>query len=367
MEQQGGRAAWINMTVDQVMWPRATSLANCDATAGTYWIDDDTSATPTLYVHIAGGGNPTGDGHAYEVSARLSPIQAYTRADCAAYSLELRLPGYTGGAWFTVERCTLDDLLVPSGNYHSIIYGPGSVVSNLVVGDAYCDPAQTMTAIEVYAEDGRARTTTTDTCRVTVNHPECNPVAYGGHTDGVHRDAARLYSGCYASGCVAAYSGYDVDQLTIAAPASGPALPRQVSVGSNTVILNATLASTSDTVGFQGPGLTLTVTNSSLTPGSGQTAIVSVADSTTILLSGATFPSADQAVYHAGAAAVLHANACQVHAQYAFRLPGADAAYIGDYNHFKAGVQFQYRSGAYIGLAAWQIATGQDTHSVEDL
>lgn len=49
---------------------RATSIANCDATPGSFYAPAVGASPQTIHVHATGGGNPSGNGRLYEVSLR---------------------------------------------------------------------------------------------------------------------------------------------------------------------------------------------------------------------------------------------------------------------------------------------------------
>lgn len=55
---------------DGVPLPLASSLANCNSTAGTYFWVENSSTDITVYIHPTGSGDPTSNGKIYEVTKR---------------------------------------------------------------------------------------------------------------------------------------------------------------------------------------------------------------------------------------------------------------------------------------------------------
>lgn len=66
---------WVSAWEDTTRMVRATSVANCDATANSYYPSADTGAPPiTLYVHASDNSNPAVSGKVYKFSKRANAV-----------------------------------------------------------------------------------------------------------------------------------------------------------------------------------------------------------------------------------------------------------------------------------------------------
>lgn len=64
----------VNVWENNAYLTYASSIANCDATPGSYFPSSNTTAPITLYINPVGSTNPTSDGNTYEFSSRQSGV-----------------------------------------------------------------------------------------------------------------------------------------------------------------------------------------------------------------------------------------------------------------------------------------------------
>ena len=70
---------WVNAWENGSFLVRATSIANCDATPGSYYPNADTgngTIPTTLYIHTNNGSNPGRNGRLYEYSKRQYALRS---------------------------------------------------------------------------------------------------------------------------------------------------------------------------------------------------------------------------------------------------------------------------------------------------
>lgn len=117
--------------------PLASSLANCDSTAGTYYVADPTTSPQTVYVHATGDGNPASNGKVYEYSQRDYGFDGWTtlRTGTTLTGIWTRRNLDNNGSaqlFGTVDGCVFSD-----GTKHNVLLEPGSTINNSFITNCY--------------------------------------------------------------------------------------------------------------------------------------------------------------------------------------------------------------------------------------
>lgn len=122
---------------DGVFLVRATSAANCDATAGSYYPSSETASPYTLYVHATGSGDPAVNGKLYETNTRLYGVEAFARTNTTIHGVWTRRNLGTDGSIRTGKVALVDNVLITDGNRHSIYVQDNTTFSNSEVQNSY--------------------------------------------------------------------------------------------------------------------------------------------------------------------------------------------------------------------------------------
>jgi hypothetical protein len=121
------KANWINAFENGTTLVTATSIANCDATAGSVFVSSHTSGTPTIYIHASDNSDITTNGKLYEYSSRLFGINL-AGADCSVRNLTARRNHHDDGSIVIYgARPTLTGISCLQGTKHNCYCEPGTV------------------------------------------------------------------------------------------------------------------------------------------------------------------------------------------------------------------------------------------------
>lgn len=124
-------AGFVRMWETGVGLTLATSLLNCEATAGTYYYASAPNAiaalAQTLYVHPTGSGNPSTNGKVYEFNSRAYGIVAdgVTYTNCIFSGLWTRRNGANNGSVEMGQYGTLQNHLAEDGFKHCVYVSGG--------------------------------------------------------------------------------------------------------------------------------------------------------------------------------------------------------------------------------------------------
>lgn len=132
-----GTKTWINIYEDDSNLAYVTSLANCQSTAGSYYVSSHTSATPTVYIHPTGGGNPASNGKVYEVTTRLYGINADTRTGIRLTGITTRRNLHENGSTAVFTGARLTNCRFEDGSKHNVIYRENSILTDCVAENSY--------------------------------------------------------------------------------------------------------------------------------------------------------------------------------------------------------------------------------------
>jgi hypothetical protein len=126
-----------NIWEDNKVYTQATSLANCQATAGSCFFSSYTAASGTLYIHPYGSTDPTSDGKVRAWSKRFTVIDL-AGANCVVSSVRTRRARNNNGSmvlsgrYGTIRGCTIED-----GHKHVALMGAGATVDGCTFHNSY--------------------------------------------------------------------------------------------------------------------------------------------------------------------------------------------------------------------------------------
>ncbi len=121
---------------DGVRLVRATSIANCDATDGSFYCPLEAAmvlgGAYTMYVHATGGGNCASNGKTYEITARLwsCSVGSETAPGAEVYGIECRRGGHHNGPLEVGRNCYVSDCVVRFGEAHGIYIDSGTCANS---------------------------------------------------------------------------------------------------------------------------------------------------------------------------------------------------------------------------------------------
>jgi hypothetical protein len=131
---------WVNAWEDGKFLVRATSIANCDATPGSYYPSADTgngTIPITLYIHTGNGSNPATNGKLYEYSKRQN---AFVSVDPKVTVLGLwtrRNLNNNGSFALTGMGSLAVDILITDGGKHNAYISPGVSMTDVTLENQY--------------------------------------------------------------------------------------------------------------------------------------------------------------------------------------------------------------------------------------
>lgn len=201
-------STWNRMWEDGTHLVRASSLANCDATAGTYYASSDSSTTPTLYVHATGSGNPASNGKAYENAKYYAGYDAVANAPtgCRVTGIHTKrnlandgslLIGKNGYAY----RCTASE-----GSKHTVYVRTGGVCHTVIAADAYFG-GQSFSLFVGNENSPDSEGLSFISCDATLSTYEANATGFYSHTNTSGTFGKLLFDTCTTNNCSIGISG----------------------------------------------------------------------------------------------------------------------------------------------------------------
>lgn len=375
-------AAWEDGVILQLV----ASLADCDATPGSYYIASHTVSPQNLYVHSTDSSSVITNDKIYTYNPRIASIYAQYQSRISIDGVETvgNLSGAGSiacGAFATVKNCVIRD-----GNKHSLYVGTGALVDSCTFTDLFSQVSFSGTMLVVNADTPNNEGATIKNCHFSMSSrtgPNFNgALPINGHNntsgsfgainiencsfDNFHSALIAMehtttvnVTGCTFTNCKYGMSPTaNCDQLnyTDTVWTSNITGQRIVSAGNtgNLSITNMTATMTVETdIGY-------------LYVSAG--AHLSVTDSSFNINSVTGYPR--NLFYVTSAAAVITATGNTYNGPWSgtdyvyFTDPGAGAySLTSDHNTFQA-FRVYYDDVVYADLAAWRSATGQDQNSV---
>jgi hypothetical protein len=131
---------WVNAWEDGNFLVRATSIANCDATPGSYYPSADTgngTIPITLYIHASDGSDPGANGRLYEYSKRQ---YAFVSVDPDVKVIGLwtrRNLNNNGSLALTGLGSLAEQTLITDGGKHNAYISPGVSMTDVTLENQY--------------------------------------------------------------------------------------------------------------------------------------------------------------------------------------------------------------------------------------
>ncbi len=369
---------WVRAWENNGRLVRASSVANCDATAGSYYPSADTGAGPiTLYVHASDGSNPASSGKTYEYNARRCGIYSFGTTSITITGIHTRRNLYEMGSLMLGDGCRLTDVLCEDGSKHNLYYGENSVLTDVEARDAYYTGA--LTYFVGYKAVPTGGSLTHVRCRAvnTTGSVDANATGFHWHSSNKSLPfGAVRFEDCYAEklniGMDTSYcfQSLAVDGLELVNCNNGIYVWHDAAISGLThTCANGcqSIYLVTDNVAPT-PAITLNLADSTLTMAGGAIPnggmVFSQWDRMTVNLDAVHFVGQDNEY----AVALMNGTDCAIRAR------GCDFETISgayrvdhgvidsDYNRFRDWIVVDLNGTNYNGVAAWQ-AAGQDAHS----
>ena len=366
---------WVRLWEDGVSFVRASSVANCDATASSYYPSSDTTAPITLYVHASDDSDPASNTKVYETNLRKTAIQGVNKANLVVDGLKTKrslwgLGSVVTGRTAAVRYCRFED-----GTKHNCYVGEGTFMYFTTAAEAYYG-AQSSTLFVCYENEAAGMGFTAENCSALMTVYNENVSGFYQHPGitSVKKLGAVVYRDIIATNCGigAGNSGLE-DSWTIDG-ATMTGVKYGLLLYGDAIISNASI-----TLGQDGGNhvafaieatadMTLTMSDSTLdadghTISSGS--IYSFRDNTTVILDTVEFINSvsSQGVNLTGDDSIVTATGCFFNGNVIPYIL-TDVTLTSDYNYFlEAWYEFNVNTVAYASVALYQAGTGQDAHS----
>lgn len=349
---------------------RSADLDLCDATPGSYYVAEENTATPTLFVHPPESSNPSTDGKLYEYAARCSGFYSYDARKLTLRGIACRRNLSTGGSIKVGQFSLIIDCEALEGNKHSLYMRAGSRAINTRASKWYYSSfndgmfvyndntpnGEGIAFIGCTADNGGSY--------------QANSIAFAGHRNVSGSFGEVLVRDCKARDMGAVFSLKDATLARIENFQSEDASCKELCRNRcNTHIEGGAFASSifqARAINPQAGGLEITAYGLIVDlHEAGQSVVVFVAQNDVELtLSGCDFTphTGSYMLQCTGQGLKFSAAGNRFGAAYQhYRLNNAPQEISSDYNRFGAG-GFYSGGTTYADLAAWQ-ATGQDEHS----
>lgn len=354
---------WENGTV----YTRASSMVNCDATAGTYYLSEVITST-TLYIHPFGSTNPTVDGKTYEVSIRNYGLVAETTSGTVVINIWTKKNLSENGSFFVGTNSTVTGCRASWGNKHNMFIKGGSTVTNCVIDDAYYGSGSVI--MVVYYETtgvGTDITFTGDTCK-SINGLITGS-GFGGHTSGGNFGTI-TFNSCVVSNLGVNASGFNAGYANLVIANS---CTTDIATG-NGYAVTSPIQINSSYIGALTIGVSISSANTSV-----------IVNNSTMVMGNGSVPSCIRSLVNGS---VVTITCCTITDGYGwmFQLTGSGVVFKAYRNNYVAGnsgwydittagwdVKSDFNSflqtknfrieGLIKTLAEWKTLSGQDLHS----
>ncbi|MGA2185637.1 MAG: hypothetical protein ABSH47_21675 [Bryobacteraceae bacterium] len=342
----------------------ASSVANCEATAGSYYPSSTTTTPITLYVHATDGSNPGTNGKTYAYTNRQQPLSG---------------PSYISGVWTRrnsyqdgsmVVDVSASNCLVTDGSLHNMYVAPGAVISNCTVTNATWNQsgANGGVLIIVNKNVGAGESVTFNNVTITNTAQNNNVQGIYGHvnTSGTFGTLTLnnvTISNVYTAVISGGFTGLAVNGGTFAGSFTG------ISIGSSRVnIVGASITAGSRGLDFQS-NTTASVNNNTFlaTAGYSATDIFGVPKGATFDGNHFGYGSSGEFAFYdaAGGAQLTVTNSYFRTNGYVYNLKAASEIVSSDYNtlaSYLSGTEYGI-NGTNYNFSGWKTLSGQDSHS----
>ena len=372
---EGSGKDFINVWENNTYLVLATSVANCDATVGSYY-PSALTGTITLYIHSTGHTDPRSDGKTYEFTQRRLGIEARGAERVVLENIETRKSmskdgSTTLGKYGQARSCAFN-----WGNLHNILIETGCQMMNCTVAECYAGTEST--AMIVYNSNTPAgEGILIKDC--TVQCTTYNALAIGiyGHSNVSGSFGAVLVDGCTLSNLYGGISGIHGEIVCDGCDTSECHIPYIIYEDAYTInnAYHVDAASLTQRFVSMGAGTSLNMndgvvqmtyatdyTGAIFTGGSGCSINLqrcSIAITQNDIAGGSCIYSE-----HDAAVTIKDSTLDCNNWGWAFYLTDASVTVEADRNHYvDSDTRFHYRGTTYANLAAWQAASGQDENS----
>lgn len=205
-----------------------SSIALCDATAGTYYVaNTNGTGSATVYVNATGSGDPAGNGKTYEIAKRSGGI--YGGIGWTVRNIHTRRTLSNNGSLVVLGASLVQNCLAEDGTKHNVFIGAGSVCEDTIGWKTDWPDRSNSTVFVAYAGSGIGYSATFRRCIVSVPISVAatalaaakDITGFYAHTTG---DAAKwdaiTYEDCAVTGCVSGYSCANTTTYTVTRPYS---------------------------------------------------------------------------------------------------------------------------------------------------
>lgn len=369
---------WVRAWEDDAHLVRATSVANCDATTGSYFPSADAGASITLYIHATDGGNPASNGKVYEYSARQAGIMARTATNLNLNGLATRRNYHNDGSIIVGPFAQVYNCTASEGSKHNVLCERGSYLYNVLADNSYYG-GQPSSMFVYNTDTANGEDVTFVNCTAQNDALVADALGFYGHSNSGGNFGTVLFQDCVASNCGLALDGaytdiFRVDGL-ITTGCTLALRPSGVDVGlwdiggiahvggggapdNNPVIRLETVA-------------TVDLHDCTITPAEATNNTIYVAAAGDFTIRDSTFHCTDAVGWPilmqctagaAGAVLDFQGNTFIGYKAWLYYLPAA-VTVTSDYNTFdSAADNFHLNGTTYNSLAAWQ-AAGYDANS----
>lgn len=360
-----------------------SSLANCDANAGTYYMASSNATSVVVYVHASDSSDITANSKTYEIANRAFGIYG-GNTGIVIQGIETRR-NYSNGGSIKTGQATITDCVCRDGNSHNIYYGEGSVLTDVTCTGAYYIAAYSLFILNNNVGTGLGATLT----RCTAELPAYDALSTGfyGHVNTSGDFGALSFTDCNVTNLA---NGFSYANCTTVTQSGGTATDvRTVHNFANSgitsfVVTGQTQANTVTgrfifvNAGVTPPTMTVsgcTVTHDVALSG---TASIFSQGNLTLTLTGNTFTNTYTAangcvfVWVSGAGITLTINssnntfltpniASGPYIYYAANNVGAGIT--SNNNHFDREGSWFHNGTSYATLTLWRAGSGQDANS----
>lgn len=346
---------------------RATSIANCDATAGTYYPSSDGGATISIYVHASDGSNPATNGKTYEYSRRSFGIQCYP-TNCKFYGVETTKNLNLTGSMFLGSGGYMSNCQFSWGSKHCVLVQHGCVLEDCTCLNSYYNTTDTMF---VYYETAADMSMSAQFTRCTATQAwqfRGSSVAFFGHA-GAGQWGTITYQDCVINSVGTCFSGGQSAGQVINNPTANDC-NTLITVSTPTVLTGGTAAMSvhGDECIYLTAGNSITVRGLTAIGGKGGSGFVRTvteanvsADIQQCTISG--FITCVQFFGPALVSLTFAHNAVQAASEF-YDLANLPSSFVADFNSFTnigTGIRAQIGATQYT-FAQWQ-ALGYDQNS----
>lgn len=360
---------WNSVWEGSTRLVRATSIANCDVTPGSYYPSSDTVAPITMYVHASDSSSPITNENVYRYSKRRYSFESYDYTNNG-------INGVVGignlgesGSFRIGKSSILVSCQALEGNKHNIHTRDGCYLESVTASKAYYNPASPSKSYFVYNEDTPAGLGMSFVnCAVDNGGVlDSNAEGFYGHYNISGSFGAVLVSGCTVADCGVACSMTHCTSLAIT-----NCTISNCNAGLAAYVNTTVTGGTWTVVGWTGRLVSIgaagvTVTANGLTGTHSEHGFYSsVATGTFILTNCTTTCSvAGSSVYMAGITSnILTANGNRFTSANStvYQFGNANYTYTGDNNNYKpTGTMY---ANAWYTWAEWQaLVAPQDANS----